>query len=66
MTQKIGGGCSLRVYNSSTHDNVKIGGVVANKLALLFHILSKIYTVSFNKKSFSRGKSLESDEPYKS
>ena len=49
MPQKIGGGCSLRVYYSYTCNMVKIGGVAADKLASLFHIMQKTHTVSFKK-----------------
>ena len=41
MTQKIGGECFSREYDSSTRNIVKIGGVIAEKLASLFHIRSK-------------------------
>ena len=41
MPQQIGAGYSSQEYNLSTCDGVKIGGVVAKKLALLFHILPK-------------------------
>ena len=64
--QQIGGGCSLRGYNSSTRNGNEIGGVVSTKLASLFHIPSKSHTVCLNKKTFSHGKSLGSDKPYKS
>ena len=66
MPQKIGGGCFSQEYGSSTHDDVKIGVVVAKKLALLFHIPSRIHTVVLNKKLFSHGKILGSDKPDKS
>ena len=62
MRQQIGGGCYSQEYDSSTCDGVKIGGVVVEKFASLFHILSKIHTVSLVKIPFSRGKSCGSDE----
>ena len=45
MPHQIGLGCSSWEYNSSTCDGVKIGGVVAKKLASLFHNPSKNHTV---------------------
>ena len=66
MLQKIGVGCYSRGYNSSTCNSVEIGGVIADKLASLFHILSKSHTVHLNKKTFSRGKILGFDKFYKS
>ena len=65
MPQKIGGGCSSQGCDSSTRDGVEIGGVVADKLVSLFQILLKSHTVRLNKKTFSHGKSLGSDKPYK-
>ena len=58
MLQKIGGGCSLQGYGSSTRDGVEIGGVVADKFASLFHIASKNHTVCFNKNHFHAVKAL--------
>ena len=52
MPQKIGGDYSSQEYDSSTRDGIKIGGIVAKKSASLFHILSKIYTVSLEKYHF--------------
>ena len=66
MQQEIGGGFSLQGCDLSTRDGVEIGGILANKLATLFHIPSKSHTVCLNKKTFSHGKSLGSDKPYKS
>ena len=58
ILQKIGGGCSLRGYDLSTHDRFKISGVVSKKLASLFHILSRSHPVNFNKKYFHAVKAL--------
>ena len=50
MPYEIGGGCSLRGYDSSTRDGVEIGGIVANKLASLLQIPSKSHTFRLRKK----------------
>ena len=43
---------SLREYNSSYRNGVKICGVIAKKLSSLFHIPSKSHTVCLEKKRF--------------
>ena len=62
MLQQIDGGCSSLEYDLSTRDVVEVGGVVAEKLALLFHIQSKIHIVCLDKIPFSRDKSCGSDK----
>ena len=49
MPHQIVRGCSSRVFDSSTPNGVKNGGVVAKKLALLFHILSKSRIICLGK-----------------
>ena len=56
MPQKIGRLCSSLEYILSTCNGVKLGGIIAKKLASLFHIPSKIHTVCLDKIPFSCGK----------
>ena len=51
-TQKIRGGCYSRAYDSSSRNSVKVGGIVAKKLASFFRILSKVVQFIFIKCHF--------------
>ena len=58
MPQLIGGGSFSRGYHSSTCNGVKIGGIIAKKLAFLFHIQSKSHTVRLNERTVFSVKAL--------